>query len=75
MTIDLHGMSHHAAVNLVEDRLLKQTNIGSFDCEIITGKSAMMQRIIKNEVLEKWGFDYVTFPDNDGVIYVSYTLL
>lgn len=75
MTIDLHGMSHHAAVKTVEDQLIAASNRGSFDAEIITGKSVIMQRIIIEQVLDEWGFEYLIFPENVGTIYVSYTSL
>ena len=75
MIIDLHGLSHHAAVKEVEDRLIQASNKGSFDAEIITGKSVVMKRIIVQKVLDEWGFDYLEFPDNVGTIYVSYTQL
>jgi len=75
MTIDLHGMSHQSAIKLVEDKLTQASLKGSFDAEIITGKSVIMQRCIVNEVLDSWGFDYVCFDDNPGTIYVSYTPL
>jgi DNA-nicking Smr family endonuclease len=75
MTIDLHGLPHQTAIKLVEDKLTQASLKGSFDAEIITGKSVIMQRCIVNEVLDSWGFDYVCFDDNPGTIYVSYTLL
>jgi DNA-nicking Smr family endonuclease len=75
MTIDLHGLPHQTAIKLVEDKLTQASLNGSFDAEIITGKSVIMQRCIVNEVLDSWGFDYVCFDDNPGTIYVSYTLL
>lgn len=75
MIIDLHGLPHRTAIKVVEDRLIEASNKGSFDAEIITGKSVIMQRFIINEVLEAWGFDYIYFDDNPGTIYVSYTHL
>jgi DNA-nicking Smr family endonuclease len=75
MIIDLHGLPHQTAIKLVEDKLTQASLRGSFDAEIITGKSVIMQRCIVNEVLDSWGFDYVCFDDNPGTIYVSYTLL
>lgn len=75
MIIDLHGLPHRTAIKVVEDRLIEASNKGSFDAEIITGKSVVMQRFIINEVLEAWGFDYIHFDDNPGTIYVSYTPL
>jgi DNA-nicking Smr family endonuclease len=75
MIIDLHGLPHQTAIKLVEDKLTQASLNGSFDAEIITGKSVIMQRCIVNEVLDSWGFDYVCFDDNPGTIYVSYTLL
>ena len=75
MIIDLHGLPHRSAIKVVEDKLIEASNKGSFDAEIITGKSVVMQRFIINEVLEAWGFDYIHFDDNPGTIYVSYTHL
>ena len=75
MIIDLHGLPHRTAIKVVEDRLIEASNRGSFDAEIITGKSVIMQRFIINEVLEAWGFDYIHVDDNPGTIYVSYTHL
>jgi len=75
MIIDLHGLPHRSAIKLVEEKLTQASLKGSFDAEIITGKSVIMQRFIVNEVLDNWGFDYVCFDDNPGTIYVSYTPL
>lgn len=74
MIIDLHGLGHNTARQVVEDRIVKASLKGSFDAEIITGKSVIMERIAM-EVLENLGVDYVTFPEDFGTIYVSYTLL
>lgn len=74
MVIDLHGLGHHTARQVVEDRLVQASLKGSFDAEIITGKSVIMERIAM-EVLESLGIDYVTFSEDFGTIYVSYTHL
>lgn len=74
MIIDLHGYGHHSARQLIEDKMVEASLKGSFDAEIITGKSVIMERIVC-EVLEELGIDYVTFPEDFGTVYVSYTHL
>jgi DNA-nicking Smr family endonuclease len=66
MTIDLHGLPHQTAIKLVEDKLTQASLKGSFDAEIITGKSVIMQRFIVKEVLDSWGsnmFALMTIPE------------
>lgn len=74
MIIDLHGCSHKTAEDIVVEKLVNASTRGSFDAEIITGKSVIMERIVIN-ILEQLGFDYVTFPEDFGTVYVSYTPL
>ena len=74
MVIDLHGLGHHTARHVIEDRIVQASLKGSFDAEIITGKSVIMERVAIG-VLEDLGIDYVTFPEDFGIIYVSYTHL
>jgi DNA-nicking Smr family endonuclease len=74
MIIDLHGCSHRTAEDIVVEKLVNASTKGSFDAEIITGKSVIMERIVIN-ILEQLGFDYVTFPEDFGTVYVSYTPL
>ena len=74
MIIDLHGCSHKTAEDIVVEKLVNASTKGSFDAEIITGKSVIMERVVIN-ILEQLGFDYVTFPEEFGTVYVSYTPL
>jgi DNA-nicking Smr family endonuclease len=74
MIIDLHGCSHKTAEDIVVEKLVNASTKGSFDAEIITGKSVIMERVVIN-ILEQLGFDYVTFPEDFGTVYVSYTPL
>ena len=74
MIIDLHGCSHRTAEDIVVEKLVNASTKGSFDAEIITGKSVIMERVVIN-ILEQLGFDYVTFPEDFGTVYVSYTPL
>ena len=74
MIIDLHGCSHKTAEDIVVEKLVNASTKGSFDAEIITGKSVIMERVVIN-ILEELGFDYVTFPEDFGTVYVSYTPL
>ena len=74
MIIDLHGLGHNTAREVIENRMVEASLKGSFDAEIITGKSVIMERVAI-EVLESLGIDYVTFPEDFGTIYVSYTHL
>jgi hypothetical protein len=75
MTIDLHGLKHKDAIELVEDTLLlnsvKQDNV---DVKVITGNSPSLQnKVIK--ICEQWGFDYFTTSQNLGEIRIQYTKL
>jgi DNA-nicking Smr family endonuclease len=74
MIIDLHGCSHKTAEDIVVEKLVNASTKGSFDAEIIPGKSVIMERVVIN-ILEQLGFDYVTFPEDFGTVYVSYTPL
>lgn len=74
MIIDLHGCSHKTAEDIVVEKLVNASTKGNFDAEIITGKSVIMERVVIN-ILEQLGFDYVTFPEDFGTVYVSYTPL
>ena len=73
-TIDLHGMRHNDAIELVEDTLLAASVKGDFDYKIITGQSkAMRDKIIG--VCERWGFGYNIPANNQGEINIQYNKL
>lgn len=69
--IDVHGLTHQQAVKLVESRLIKASEKGSFECTIVTGKSDAMNKVIINEVLNFYNFDWIILQY--GSIYVTYT--
>jgi hypothetical protein len=75
MVIDLHGLKHKDAIELVEDTLLlnsvKQPNV---DIKVITGNSPRLQNKVI-QVCEQWGFDYFTTSQNLGEIRIQYTRL
>lgn len=70
-TIDLHGLTRDDAFSMVEDELLKYSNIGSFEATIITGNSKPMRDGIIRLCLTH-GFTYTTPPQNLGQVIVSY---
>ena len=73
-TIDLHGMNHDDASELVEDTLLAASVKGDFNYKIITGQSkAMRDKII--DVCEQWGFGYNIPANNQGEINIQYNKL
>lgn len=69
-TIDLHGLSHNEAANMVEEELVKTSMSKFWEIEIITGKSKPMQDKIIKEVLDPMGFFYYLPHTNNGVIIV-----
>lgn len=74
--IDLHGLYHDDAVDVVENILLHESTLGSsFECKIITGNSPKLQIRLIQEVLDKHDFDYTIPPYNSGVIIVSEIIL
>tara|TARA_B100001287_G_scaffold43746_1_gene32916 strand:- start:7329 stop:7556 length:228 start_codon:yes stop_codon:yes gene_type:complete len=73
-TIDLHGMNHDDASELVEDTLLMASVKGDFDYKVITGQSkAMRMKIIG--VCERWGFGYNIPANNQGEINIQFNKL
>ena len=75
MTLDLHGLSHYDAINLVEDTLLLQSTKGNVNLTVITGKSSILQNKIINEICNRWGFIYSIPSDNQGQIDIQFIKL
>tara|TARA_B100000925_G_C21670768_1_gene329728 strand:+ start:213 stop:440 length:228 start_codon:yes stop_codon:yes gene_type:complete len=73
-TIDLHGMNHDDASELVEDTLLMASVKGDFDYKVITGQSKAMRRKIIG-VCERWGFGYNIPANNQGEINIQFNKL
>lgn len=75
MIIDLHGLKHKEAIELVEDTLLlnsvKQPNV---DIKVITGNSPRLQNKIIG-ICKQWGFSYFVTSQNIGEIRIQYIRL
>lgn len=71
--IDLHGMSHQDAVNIVEDTMLVDSTRGNVELRVITGKSGEMQKVIIDEVCKKHNFPYFISALNPGEMVIEYT--
>ncbi len=56
--IDLHGIRHKQALELVQDALDWHKDQGSFSLTIITGNSSVLQQRIFKEILEFTDFKY-----------------
>ena len=70
--IDLHGLRHKPALELVKKTLEDREQNGSFSLTIITGNSSTLQERIFNEILEDSSFDYYIPSWNLGQIIVAY---
>ena len=69
--IDLHGLAREDAFMIVEDELLRLSNLGSFQLDIITGNSKLMRDGVI-EICRSYNFNYTTLPHNMGRINVTY---
>lgn len=70
--IDLHGLNHTDAIDEVENKLLILSNIDKFfTCNVITGNSIKLQKLIIKKVLEKYSFKYLIPYWNSGMIVVN----
>lgn len=70
--IDLHGLYHDDAVDIVENILLHESSLGNtFEYKIITGNSPKLQIRLIQEVFDKHDFNYTVPPYNPGMILVS----
>ena len=70
--IDLHGFTHTDAIDEVENKLLILSNIDRFfTCNVITGNSIKLQKLIIKKVLEKYSFKYLIPNWNTGMIVVN----
>ena len=73
--IDLHGIRHQKAVDLVSQTLYRNQLQGSFTLIIITGNSSYLQKIIFEEILENSQYKYYIPTWNLGQIIVDYVEL
>lgn len=73
--IDLHGLRHKQAMELVQNTLAGLKKEKAFSLTIITGNSSTLQERIFNEALDKSDFTYYIPSWNLGQIIVEQTLL
>jgi hypothetical protein len=74
-SIDLHGIRHKQALELVHATLKKCSGNGNFSLTIITGNSKVLQDRIFNECLESTDFTYFIPSWNMGQIIVENVVL
>ena len=70
--IDLHGLRHKPALELVRKTLEDRETSGSFSLTIITGNSSVLQERIFTEILDDSPYDYYIPSWNLGQIIVAY---
>jgi len=68
--IDLHGLNHNEAMDLVEDFVYKESQQFGFVCKVITGNSSKLQSKILT-FLQENGFSYYIPSYNMGEIIIS----
>ena len=73
--IDLHGIRHKEAMEMVREALEIKRSKGSFSLTIITGNSSVLQNRIFKEILELTQFNYYIPSWNLGQIIVEYVEL
>lgn len=73
--LDLHGLRHERALQVVENLVVGESKMGSFQARIITGNSSVLQKKIVDEVLNPLGFDWNIPSNNLGEIIVNYIKL
>tara|TARA_B100000767_G_scaffold275648_1_gene314003 strand:- start:254 stop:505 length:252 start_codon:yes stop_codon:yes gene_type:complete len=74
-SIDLHGIRHKEALELVHKTLNECSEKGSFSLTIITGNSTVLQERIFTEYLENSIFTYFIPSWNMGQIIVENIVL
>ena len=73
--IDLLGICHNEAMEMVKDFLNEKEMEGSFSITIITGNSTVLQKRIFKEILELSLYNYYIPSWNLGQIIVDYVKL
>ena len=69
--IDLHGIPHLTAVEMVEYFVLSESLVEVFQCRIITGNYMKLQTKIIDEVLTPYKFKWYIPAWNTGEIIVT----
>lgn len=70
--IDLHGLRHKPALELVRKTLEDREASGSFSLTVITGNSSVLQERIFTEILDDSPYDYYIPSWNLGQIIVAH---
>ena len=73
--IDLHGLRHERALQVVENLVVGESKKGNFQARIITGNSTVLQQKVTKEVLDELGFSWNIPASNLGEIIVTYIKL
>ena len=73
--IDLHGIRHKEAMEILKDFLDEKKMEGSFSITIITGNSTVLQKRIFKEILELSSYKYYIPSWNLGQIIVDWVEL
>ena len=73
--IDLHGVRHKEAIEMVKNFLDEKKMEGSFSIIIITGNSTVLQKRIFKEILELSSYKYYVPSWNLGQIIVDWVEL
>ena len=73
--LDLHGIRHKEAMEMVRDELDQKKNQGSFSLTVITGNSSVLQNRIFKEILEYTPYNYYVPSWNLGQIIVEFVQL
>ncbi|MBN09269.1 MAG: hypothetical protein CMC79_02710 [Flavobacteriaceae bacterium] len=74
-SIDLHGIRHKEALEMVREKIDEVKSKGSFSLTIITGNSSVLQELIFNEILQYTTYNYYIPSWNLGQIIVDYVEL
>tara|TARA_B100000767_G_scaffold229862_2_gene220721 strand:- start:2834 stop:3085 length:252 start_codon:yes stop_codon:yes gene_type:complete len=74
-SIDLHGIRHKQALELVHMTLKDFASAGNFSLTIITGNSSVLQDRIFNECLKSTNYTYFIPSWNMGQIVVEFVKL
>ena len=70
--LDLHGIRHKEALEMVKIKLEQEKEKGQFSLTIITGNSSVLQKLIFENILEGSEYKYYIPSWNLGQIIVDY---
>ena len=73
--LDLHGIRHKEALEMVKIKLEQEKEKGQFSLTIITGNSSVLQKLIFENILENSEYKYYIPSWNLGQIIVDHVEL